>query len=158
LDIICVDMPSGEVAEKSSSYDLSIFSSGADPEGAEIVAVMSGGSSPSIGELWPNINKLDEIRHEDTSVVHTCDVSVRGRKLIALAEKAGRRSRRKGNKALLKDTPWTSNIKSKSHGSGSVKWEAALILSAASRIISLHMRRSFVDRRYSPSTGMGLSE
>jgi hypothetical protein len=30
LDIIYVDMPSGEVAEKSSSYDLSIFSCGAD--------------------------------------------------------------------------------------------------------------------------------
>jgi hypothetical protein len=27
LDIICLDMPSGEVAEVSSSYDLSILSS-----------------------------------------------------------------------------------------------------------------------------------
>jgi hypothetical protein len=153
-----VDMPSGEVAEKSSSYDLSIFSSRANPEGAEIVAVMSGGSSPSIGELWPDIDKLDEIRHKDTSVVHTRDVLVHGRKSIASTEKAGRRSRRKGNKALLKDAPRTSNIKSKSYGSGSVKREAALILSAAPETISLHMRRSFVDRRYSPSTGMGLSE
>jgi hypothetical protein len=32
-DLICVNMPNGKVAKKSSSYDLSIFSSGADPEG-----------------------------------------------------------------------------------------------------------------------------
>jgi hypothetical protein len=78
-DIICVDMPNGEVAKKSSSYDLSIFSSRADPEGVEIVAVVFGGSSPSIRELWPDIDKLDEIRCEDTPVVHTRDVSVHGR-------------------------------------------------------------------------------
>jgi hypothetical protein len=46
-----VDTPSGKVAEKSSSYGLSIFSSRVDPEGAEIVAVESEGSSLSIGEL-----------------------------------------------------------------------------------------------------------
>jgi hypothetical protein len=34
LDVICVDTPSGKVAEKSSSYDLSIFSSGTDSQGA----------------------------------------------------------------------------------------------------------------------------
>jgi hypothetical protein len=61
-DIICVDTPSGKVAKMSSSYDLPIFSSGADPEGLEIVAAASRGSSPSIGELWPDIDKLDEIR------------------------------------------------------------------------------------------------
>jgi hypothetical protein len=153
-----VDMPSGKVAEKSSSYDLSIFSSRAGPEGVEIVTVTSEGSSPSIGELWLDIDKLDEIRHEDTSIVHTHDVSVHGRKSIASAEKAGRRSRRKGNKALLKDAPRTSNIKSKSRGSGSAKREAALILSATPGTISLHMRRLFVDRRYSPLIGMDLSD
>jgi hypothetical protein len=70
LDIICVDTPSGKVAEMSSSYDLSIFSSRADPKCVKIVEVVSGGSSLSIGELWPDIDKLDEIRHEDTSIVH----------------------------------------------------------------------------------------
>jgi hypothetical protein len=33
-----------------------------------------------------------------------------------------------------------------------------MILSATPGAISPRMRRSFVDRRYSPSTGMGLSE
>jgi hypothetical protein len=46
-----VDTPSGKVAEKTSSYDLSIFSSGANSQVAEIVAAVSEGSSPSIGEL-----------------------------------------------------------------------------------------------------------
>jgi hypothetical protein len=65
LDIICVDTPSGKVAEKSSFYDLSIFPSEADPECAEIVAVASGCLSLSIGDLCLDIDKLDEIRRED---------------------------------------------------------------------------------------------
>jgi hypothetical protein len=83
LDVICVDVPSGEVAEKSSSYDLSILSSGANSQGGEIIAVASRDSSSCIGELWPNI---DEIRCEDTSIVHIHDVSVRGRRSTASAE------------------------------------------------------------------------
>jgi hypothetical protein len=51
-----------------------------------------------------------------------------------------------------------SNIELKSCGGSSAKREVAQILSAAPRAISLCMRRSFVDRRYSPSTGMGLSQ
>jgi hypothetical protein len=59
---------------------------------------------------------------------------------------------------LLKDVLGTSNIKSKGRGGSSTKREATLILSAALGAVSLCMRRSFVQRRYSPSTGMGLSE
>jgi hypothetical protein len=44
------------------------------------------------------------------------------------------------------------------HGKCSTKKKIAQILSAALRAISPHMRRSFVDRQYSPSTGMDLSE
>jgi hypothetical protein len=47
-----VNMPSGEVVEVSSSCDLSIFSSGADPQRDEGVGVTHEGlSSMSIGEL-----------------------------------------------------------------------------------------------------------
>jgi hypothetical protein len=109
----------------SSSYDLSIFSLGVDPECFEIVEVASGGSSPSIGVLWPGIDKLEEIQLEDTSIVHTRDVSVRGRKSIASVEKADRCSRCSGDKSLLSNAPKPSNIKSKGHGSGSVKREVA---------------------------------
>jgi hypothetical protein len=47
-----VDMSSGKVAEKSSSYDLSIFSSSVDLKCAKVV---SEGSNSNIGELWPDI-------------------------------------------------------------------------------------------------------
>jgi hypothetical protein len=128
LDVICVDTPSGEVAKKSSSYDLSIFSSRADSQGAEVIVVASEDSSPSIVELWPNIDELDEIRCEDTSAVHTYDVSVRGRRSTVSARnpcvKAGRRSRCKGGKALLMDVVGSSNIKSKRRGGSSMKKEA----------------------------------
>jgi hypothetical protein len=81
-----------------------------------------------------------------TSIVHTHYVLVHGRKLIASTEKAGRRSKRKGNQALLKDSPGSSNIESKGRRSGSAKREAALILSVAPRTICSHMWRSFIDR------------
>jgi hypothetical protein len=124
LDIIRVDTSNGEVAKMSSSDDLSIFPSGANPKCAEIVEVASGGSSLSIGELWPDIDKFHKLWHKDTSVVHTRDVSLCGGKSIASAEKADRRSRHSGNKALLSDTPMPSNVKSNCRGSGFVKRKA----------------------------------
>jgi hypothetical protein len=127
----------------SSSYDLSIFSSGADPECAEIVEVASGGSSLSIRELWPNIDKLDETRHEDTSIVHTCDGSLHGRKSIALDEKADRRSRHSGTKTLLSDALGPSNIKSSGRGSGSrrgkLRKSCLLILEQFIRVCKGHL-------------------
>jgi hypothetical protein len=53
LNIICVDTPSGKVAEKYNSYDLSIFSSGADSQGAKIFAASTGGSSRASGSYGP---------------------------------------------------------------------------------------------------------
>jgi hypothetical protein len=151
-----------KLLKKSSSYNMSIFSSGATSQGAEIITATSEDSSLSIGELWPDIDKLDEISHEDTSIVHTRDVLVRGRRSTVSADKrrvrAGRRSRHEGNKALLADVPGMSNAKSKSCGSSFGKKEAVRISSAAPGKISPRMRRSFVHRRYSPSTCMGLSE
>jgi hypothetical protein len=47
---------------------------------------------------------------------------------------------------------------SKGHGKGSVKKKASQILSTAPGAISPRMRRSFVDRQYSPSTGMDQME
>jgi hypothetical protein len=51
MDIIYMDTPSGEAVEKSSSYNLSIFSSRANSEGAKIAAATRKDSSPSIREL-----------------------------------------------------------------------------------------------------------
>jgi hypothetical protein len=136
LDIICVDTPSGKVPEKSSSYDMSVFSSGADPKCAEVAKVASEVSSPSIGELWPDIDKLDEIQREDAFVVHTHVVLVHGRNVIASAEKADWCSRRSGDKALLSDAPEPSNIKSKGHICSSVRTKVVRILSTTLGAIS----------------------
>jgi hypothetical protein len=78
LDVIYVDTPSGKVIEVSSSCDLSIFSSGADPQLAEGVEVTpEGSSSMSIGELWPDIDKLDKINHGGVSAVNIPEVVLR---------------------------------------------------------------------------------
>jgi hypothetical protein len=76
LDIICLDTPSGEVIEISSSYDLSVSLPGAVSPHAKGVGATPAGLSSSIGELWPDIDKLDEINHEDTSTVHISEVAL----------------------------------------------------------------------------------
>jgi hypothetical protein len=70
LDIIVLDTPHGEVIEiSSSSCNISIFSSKASyPHDKNTEATQGGSSSASIGELWPDINKLDEVAHEGASV------------------------------------------------------------------------------------------
>jgi hypothetical protein len=94
------------------------------------------------------------MQHEDTSVVHTRDISVRCKRSTASAEKAGRHSRREGKKALLKDVLGMTNIESKSRRGNSTKREATRILYAAPRATSPCMRWWFIDRRYLPSTSM----
>jgi hypothetical protein len=64
-----LDTPSIKVTEISNSFDLSIFSSrdgSQHDEGARVAPKRS--SSASIGELWPNIDKLDGINHGGASV------------------------------------------------------------------------------------------
>jgi hypothetical protein len=158
LDIIYVDTPSGEADKKSSSYNLSIFSSGANSKGAEVIASTYEDSSPSIRDVWPNIDKLDDLAREDTSVVHARNALVHGKRSATSIENASKRSRREGKKDSLTDVAGTSNIRSKRHRGSSTRREAARIMFAAPGVISPCMRRSFVDRQYSPSTGMGLSE
>jgi hypothetical protein len=59
---------------------------------------------------------------------------------------------------LLGDAPGPSVALPKSRGKGSAMRKAMHILFGDPGAISLCMRKSFVDRQYSPSTGMGLSE
>jgi hypothetical protein len=51
-----------------------------------------------------------------------------------------------------------SSVPSRGCGGGSAKNKALRILDNASEVISPRMRRSFIDRQYSPSTGMDWSE
>jgi hypothetical protein len=60
--------------------------------------------------------------------------------------------------ALMDDAPGLYSTPPKGHGRGSMRKKAAHILSTAPRAISPHMQSSFVDRQYSPLTGMDRSE
>jgi hypothetical protein len=90
LDIICLDTPSGEVIEISSCYDVSVFLPGASSPHGEGVGATPVGSSLSIGELWPSIDKLDEINREDTSAVHIHEVVLYDSESLALTKKTNK--------------------------------------------------------------------
>jgi hypothetical protein len=66
-----LDTPRGDLAEiSSSSYGLSLFSSKAGSRhDAATGATPGGSSSVSIGDLWPDIDKLYEVGHEGTSAI-----------------------------------------------------------------------------------------
>jgi hypothetical protein len=105
LDIISLDTPSDEVIEISSSYDLSVFSSGADSPHAEGVGATPVGSRLSIRELWSNIDKLDEINHEDTSAVHIRELVLCDSESLVLTKKTNKRARRRGG-SVTKRCSW----------------------------------------------------
>jgi hypothetical protein len=66
LNIIVLDVPRHDVTDvSSSSYDLSFFSSkvGSAPEENTRSLIVS------VGELWPEIDLLDEVVHGGTSAV-----------------------------------------------------------------------------------------
>jgi hypothetical protein len=106
-------------------------------------------------ELWPDIDKLDNPSYGDTSVVRSCDAMIHGKRLDALVEDA---DKREGKHDSLSDVAGTSDFRLEGCVGGSVRKDAARILSAAPGAISPHMQRSLLDRCYSPSTGMGLCE
>jgi hypothetical protein len=135
------------------------FSSGADPQRDEGVGVTHEGfSSMSIGELWPDIDKLDEIDGGDTSAVNIAEVALHEKKSLASIKKANKHARRGGKGALLNNAPGPYNVLQKGRRMGFANEKLAQILSNALGAVSLHMRRPFVDKWYSPSIGMEPSE
>jgi hypothetical protein len=115
----------------------------------------------SIGELWPGINELDEAGHEGTS-----GTTARDHRENLPPRPSSRRSNRETmegvllttRRALLDDALGPSSTPPRGCGGGSARSKVARILSDAPRAISPRMRKSFVDRQYSPSTGMDRSE
>jgi hypothetical protein len=125
---------------------LSIFSSGANFEAAEVVAATCKDSSPSIGELWPDIDKLDDPPCKDSSIVHARNALIREKRLAVSIGNTSKCSRHEGDKDSLTDVAGTSNIRSKRHKGGSARRDVVWILFAAPGAISPRMQRSFVDR------------
>jgi hypothetical protein len=110
-----VHTPCGEVIKISSSSDLSTFCLGTDPQHAKgVEATLVGSSSVSIGELWPNIDKLDEISRGGGSVVTIPEVMPRGGKSQASVEKSDEYARHKNERALPGDAPGPSVVLPKS--------------------------------------------
>jgi hypothetical protein len=60
-------------------------------------------------------------------------------------------------RASLVDALGPSSAPPRGYSGGSVRSKATQILSDAPGAVSSHMRRSFVDRQYSPPTGMDQS-
>jgi hypothetical protein len=135
-DVIYVDMPSDEAAKNSSSYNLSIFSSGTNSEGAMVTVATREDSSPSVGELWPDIDELDNPLCKDTSVAHARNALIHREVSTTPVENTNEHSRVEGNRDSLTDVAGTSDFRSTRHEGRSTRREATQILSAAPGAIS----------------------
>jgi hypothetical protein len=150
LNVICLDTPSGEVVEVSSSCNLFVFSPKTDAQFTEGGGnTPEGSSSVSIGELWAEMDMMDEISHGGNSAGNVSRNAHHERRSLPLVEKTGERASRMDKGALLNDTPGPSNAQPRGRGRCSTKNKAVQILSATPGAISPRMRRSFVDRQYS---------
>jgi hypothetical protein len=113
------------------------FLFGADPQRVEGIEVTpEGSSSMSIGELWPDIDKLDDINHRGLFAVDIPEVVPHEERSRASVVKIDKHVRRKGKGALLNDGAGPSNIIPKGREKGSVKRKAVQILSGAPRALS----------------------
>jgi hypothetical protein len=160
FDVIDLDTPGVGVIKISSSCDLSVFSSQVDPHRAEGGGdVAEGSSSPSIGELWPDIDKLDEVNRRATFVGDLPGSTLHEQSVSALVARVDERAN-PANRTLVDDAPGPSSAppRGRGRGRGFTREKATQILAAAPGAISPHMQRLFVDRQYSPSTGMDRSE
>jgi hypothetical protein len=94
----------------------------------------------SIGELWPDIYKLDEINHGGTSAINILEVVLRKKKSLASVEKTNKHVRHGGKGALLNDAPGPSNILPKGRRKGSVKKKVAQISYGAQSNFSVYAK------------------
>jgi hypothetical protein len=158
-DVIYLDTPSAKVIEIPSSCDLSIFPLKDDPHRTEGGGgAPEGSSSASIRELWPDIDKLDEINCEAPFVGDLLGGALHERSSSSSVARVNECASPRNKRALMDDAPGPSSTLPRGHGRGSSTNKAMQILSAAPGAISPRMRRSFVDRQYSPSTGTDRSE
>jgi hypothetical protein len=119
LDVICLDMASGEVVEVSSSYDLSIFSPKTDAQFSKGGGdALDRSSSMSIGELWAEMDILDAISHGDTSTGNVPRNVLREWRSLPSVKTTGERTSHMDKGALLDDTPGPSNAQPRGHKRG----------------------------------------
>jgi hypothetical protein len=109
--------------------------------------------STSIGEPWPGIDQSDEAGPEGHSVI-TARSPRRGSRI----ERIGEGISRTGRGMLVGEALGPSSSPPIGFGGSFVRDRAAQVLEDAPGAILPRMRWSFVDRQYSPSTGMNQSE
>jgi hypothetical protein len=102
--------------------------------------------SASIGELWPDINKLDTATQEGASAQ-----SYQGNSPLRPSSGWSNRGMEGGamhatRLTSLDDAPGPTSALPNGYGGGSARSKAARILSGAPRAVSPRMRRSSVDR------------
>jgi hypothetical protein len=122
LSVVVLDTPSIEVIKISSSFDLSTFSSRVDSwcdEGAGVAP--EGSSSVSIGELWPNIDKLDEINGGGGSVESILGNVPRDQSSPPSVVRMNENVRHVAKRVVVDDAPGPSTAPSRGggHGTGS---------------------------------------
>jgi hypothetical protein len=112
-------MPSVGVIKISSSCDLSIFSSQVDPH-----CVEGGGDapkrslSPSIGELWPDIDKLDEVNRGATFVGDLSGGTLRERSSSMSVVRVNESASPTNKMTLMDNAPGPSSAPPRGHGRG----------------------------------------
>jgi hypothetical protein len=149
-DVMILDSPWGDFMENSSSsYGLSLFSlrvGSRHDEGAG--AVPAGSPSISIEELWSGIDQLDDARPVGTSTA------------AASSPRSGSGSGRVGEgtsharEGVVGALGLLTSALPRGYGRGSARDMTMWILADATSVVLPRMRRSFVDRQYSPSTSM----
>jgi hypothetical protein len=127
------------------------------------LAVQRESSSITIGDLWPKIDSLREADHECTSTTatqrHREDSASRPQPSSKGSKGEGREGAvNAAKKTLLDQAPGPLSAPPKGCGGGFVRSKATQILSDTPRDILPRMKRSFIDRQYSPSAGMDQSE
>jgi hypothetical protein len=132
------------------------FSSTAGSRGGKDAGTMPD-ESPNmrVGELWPKIDQLDEVDPRNASVPPAENQNDQ-----ALHSRMGSHEVEVGygDSRVGKDVPGSLTCPPRGCEEGSVSNKAVQILADAAGAVLPRMRCSFVDRRYSPSTGMDHSE
>jgi hypothetical protein len=106
-----LDTPSIGVIEISSSCDLSTFSLKVDSwcDGGAGAAPEES-SSVSIGELWPDIDKLDEINHGGASVESLPGGMLHDQSLLSLVVRMNKNVKRTTKRVVVDDALGPSTI------------------------------------------------
>jgi hypothetical protein len=98
---------------------LSIFSSQVDPHRAEGGGdTAEGSSSPSIGELWPDINKLDEVNSVASFTGDLPRSTLHERSFSTLVARVNKHADPTNKRTLVGDAPGPSSAALRGHSRG----------------------------------------